>query len=75
MYHYATLNSFCMMQKYMRTGGFGVFFSFWNRISFTLDRSPCLSNSLTGILLLHNELHQQPIHHLENNTGQKTITH
>lgn len=28
MYHYATLNSFCMMQKYMRTGRFGVGFFF-----------------------------------------------
>lgn len=53
----------------------GFFFSYWNRISFTLDRSLCLSNSLTEILLLHNELHQQPMHHLKNNFGQKTITH
>lgn len=51
------------------------FFPFWNGVFRPLDRSPCLSNSSMEILLLHNDLHQQLIHHLENKVRQQTITH
>lgn len=66
MYVETAVNSYCTSLKHIGT----------KTVFVTALLNPTVQVKLhKTILLLHNEMDQQPIHHFENKVGEHTITH